>query len=107
MIYAYWHCAYIGINVYLGINAHTYGHKCLYRLSCNINIYAYVGKMPIGINDMPINKCPYRLKCLYGHLLYRHIINVYRHFAYIGIIVYVGMNAYISIYAFKGINTPI
>ena len=94
---------------------------CIYAY---IDIYAYTGKMPIGINDMPIiinahiiiyayigiicpygHKCLYaheclyindynRHLCLYGHLLYKHIIYAYKHFAYnIRINVYLGMNA--------------
>ena len=49
-IYAYRHSnmgIFKGINAHIGINPYMVIHAC-------IDIYAYIGKMPKGINDMPI-----------------------------------------------------
>ena len=50
------------------------------------------------------HKSPHRHKCSNGHLLYRHIIFAYSHFAYNGINVYIGMNAHIGINAYIGMG---
>ena len=90
---AYWHkwYAYI-VNAHISVHAGIiclYGHEYLYGHEC-LYIYDYN-----------------RHSCLYGHLLYRHIIYAYRHLSNIGINVYIGMNAYISIYAHMGINAHV
>ena len=64
----------------------------------SIDIYAYTGKMPIGINDMPIiiNAhiiiyayigiiCPYGHKCLYAHECLYTLMPIIGIYAYMGI----------------------
>ena len=76
--------------MHMGIYAYK-GIICLYRHQCLYGHFIYTF-MPIIV-----------IYALYGHLLYRHIIYAYKHFAYIDINVYTGTNASMGIYAHMGI----
>ena len=51
------------INAHIGINACIEINACMgiyAYMGIHAYIYAYIGKIPIGINDMHYNKCPYK-----------------------------------------------